>query len=97
MHLETFKEEIVIRRVAFKWLAQVMRQVCGVDFEEARKGLELAGLSLPLVLKPVQSSGTDGVKLCRSWHEVKEHFHELRCTKSRVSAPSLRLRPHRCF
>ena len=68
-------------------VAQVMRQVCEMDFEEARKGLELLGLSPPLVLKPVQSSGTDGVKLCRSWHEAHEHLQALRGTKSSVSAP----------
>ena len=66
-------------------MAQVMKQVCEVDFEEAKFLLELLGLSPPLVLKPVQSSGTDGVKLCRSWHEAHEHLQALRGTKSSIS------------
>jgi len=32
---------------------------------------------LPIVVKPVESCGSDGVKLCKSREEVKEHFQRL--------------------
>lgn len=31
----------------------------------------------PIVLKPVESAGSDGVKLCRTKQEAKDHFHLL--------------------
>eukprot|EP00532_Pseudo-nitzschia_australis_P008561 CAMPEP_0168173946 /NCGR_PEP_ID=MMETSP0139_2-20121125/6204_1 /TAXON_ID=44445 /ORGANISM="Pseudo-nitzschia australis, Strain 10249 10 AB" /LENGTH=969 /DNA_ID=CAMNT_0008091989 /DNA_START=69 /DNA_END=2978 /DNA_ORIENTATION=+ len=31
----------------------------------------------PVVLKPVESAGSDGVKLCHSFEEAEEHFHVL--------------------
>ena len=31
----------------------------------------------PLVVKPIESAGSDGVKLCHNFEEAKEHFHIL--------------------
>ena len=33
--------------------------------------------ALSQVLKPTDSAGSDGVKLCQSLAEAKEHFHHL--------------------
>jgi biotin carboxylase len=50
-----------------------VRQACGSVFEgEVQDFLKTE--SFPLVLKPVESAGSDGVKLCHSFQEAKEHF-----------------------
>ena len=38
----------------------------------------------PVVVKPVESAGSDGVKLCHSFEEAKEHFHLLMNSQQRV-------------
>ena len=32
---------------------------------------------MPIVLKPVESAGSDGVKLCATLEEAEDHFHRL--------------------
>lgn len=49
-----------------------VRQACGTKFEEVESFLRTE--EFPLVLKPVESAGSDGVKLCHSFEEAKEHF-----------------------
>jgi len=39
---------------------------------------------MPIVLKPTESAGSDGVKLCQSVEEAKEHFHLLMTSQKKV-------------
>ena len=60
--------------IAAKGLRAV-RQAGGAKFEEVEKFLKTE--SYPVVLKPVESAGSDGVKLCHTFEEAKDHFHVL--------------------
>merc|ERR1712039_1025464 len=42
--------------------------------------------ALPIVVKPVESCGSDGVKLCKTKQEVKAHFHLLMESQRKVGA-----------
>ena len=52
-----------------------VRQACSDKFEEVEDFLLRE--PYPLVLKPVESAGSDGVKLCHNFEEAKEHFRVL--------------------
>jgi len=52
-----------------------VRQAGGDKFEDVDAFLKTE--SYPLVVKPTESAGSDGVKLCHSYEEAKEHFHLL--------------------
>lgn len=52
-----------------------VRQAGGSEFAEVKEFLETE--SYPVVLKPVESAGSDGVKLCHSFEEAEDHFHVL--------------------
>ena len=52
-----------------------VRQAGGSKFEEVESFLKRE--QYPVVLKPVESAGSDGVKLCHNFEEAKEHFHVL--------------------
>jgi biotin carboxylase len=52
-----------------------VRQAGGEKFEEVVDFLRTEGF--PVVLKPNESAGSDGVKLCRSMEEAKDHFEVL--------------------
>jgi len=52
-----------------------VRQAGGDKFEDVEDFLKTE--PYPVVLKPVESAGSDGVKLCHSFEEAKEHFHVL--------------------
>lgn len=52
-----------------------VRQAGGTKFSEVEKFLRTE--PYPVVLKPVESAGSDGVKLCHSFDEAKEHFEVL--------------------
>jgi len=52
-----------------------VRQAGGTKFEEVEPFLKTEGF--PVVLKPNESAGSDGVKLCHSMQEAKEHFEVL--------------------
>jgi len=52
-----------------------VRQSCGTKLEEVDQFLKTE--SFPLVLKPVESAGSDGVKLCSTYDEAKDHFELL--------------------
>lgn len=51
------------------------RQAGGEKFEDVEEFLKVE--PYPVVLRPVDSSGSDGVKLCHSFKEAKEHFETL--------------------
>lgn len=60
-----------------------VRQAGGSTWEEVHGFLETE--PYPLVLKPVESAGSDGVKLCHSFKEAKEHFEVVRaCEKKTI-------------
>jgi biotin carboxylase len=52
-----------------------VRQACSDKFEDVVEFLTTE--SYPVVLKPVESAGSDGVKLCHNFDEAKEHFDVL--------------------
>lgn len=52
-----------------------VRQAGGSEFSEVQDFLRKE--PYPVVLKPVESAGSDGVKLCHSLDEAKEHFDML--------------------
>jgi biotin carboxylase len=52
-----------------------VRQAGGSKFDEVEHFLRTE--EYPLVLKPVESAGSDGVKLCHNFNEAKEHFDVL--------------------
>lgn len=52
-----------------------VRQAGGAVFSEVESFLR--NEAYPVVLKPVESAGSDGVKLCHSFEEAKEHFEVL--------------------
>ena len=63
---------------------RAIREVCGCAWEEVRDSCRELGL--PMVVKPVQSAGTDGVKLCHSMKAVEEHFRHLQATPRKVAS-----------
>ena len=52
-----------------------MRQACGETFAQVEEFLRTE--SYPVVLKPTDSAGSDGVKLCQNFDEAKRHFEYL--------------------
>jgi len=52
-----------------------VRQAAGSKWEHVEKFLQTE--HYPVVLKPTDSAGSDGVKLCHNIEEAKEHFHHL--------------------
>lgn len=52
-----------------------VRQAGGSKFEDVEEFLRTE--EYPVVLKPVESAGSDGVKLCHDFSEAKEHFEVL--------------------
>ena len=52
-----------------------VRQAGGDKFDDVKAFLQTE--PYPVVLKPVESAGSDGVKLCHSFEEAEEHFHVL--------------------
>eukprot|EP00978_Attheya_sp_CCMP212_P030294 scaffold110777_cov51-Attheya_sp.AAC.1 len=52
-----------------------VRQAGGKKFSDVEQFLRTE--EFPVVLKPVESAGSDGVKLCHDFNEAKEHFDVL--------------------
>jgi hypothetical protein len=52
-----------------------VRQAGSHQFEDVEEFLRTE--SYPIVLKPTESAGSDGVKLCPNFEEAKDHFHQL--------------------
>lgn len=52
-----------------------VRQACSDKFSDVEEFLTTE--DYPVVLKPVESAGSDGVKLCHNFEEAKEHFDVL--------------------
>lgn len=58
-----------------KYGLRSVRQAAGIEFHEVETFLQTE--RYPVVLKPVESAGSDGVKLCHSFDEAKDHFQVL--------------------
>jgi hypothetical protein len=54
---------------------RAVRQAGSDKFEDVEEFLRTE--PYPIVLKPTESAGSDGVKLCPNFDEAKEHFHQL--------------------
>jgi biotin carboxylase len=54
---------------------RAVRQSAGSKFGDVQEFLETE--SYPLIVKPVDSAGSDGVKLCRTYEKAKEHVLSL--------------------
>jgi len=59
-----------------------VRQACSNKFEEVEEFLKTE--EYPLVVKPVESAGSDGVKLCHDFNEAKQHFLLLMSAQKKV-------------
>mgnify|MGYP005843134209 CR=1 FL=1 len=60
-----------------------IRQAAGCKIEEVEAFLH--NEPYPLIVKPLDSAGSDGVKLCHSYEEAREHFITLTTTHQRVN------------
>ena len=60
------------------------REACGTRWEDVAAFTETE--ALPIVVKPVESAGSDGVKLCHSIEEVKQHFELLMTSQRKAGA-----------
>ncbi|CAK9098287.1 unnamed protein product [Durusdinium trenchii] len=54
---------------------RAVRSVCGRSWDDVKAFSDTE--AFPIIVKPVESAGSDGVKLCRSAGEAEEHFHLL--------------------
>ena len=61
-----------------------VRSVCGRAWQEVKDFAETE--VLPMIVKPVESAGSDGVKLCHSLAEVEEHFQLLMTSQRKCGA-----------
>ncbi|VEU36174.1 unnamed protein product [Pseudo-nitzschia multistriata] len=62
-----------------------VRQAGGAEFSEVEEFLKTE--SYPVVLKPNEAAGSEGVKLCNSFEEAKEHFEALMASQLQVGGP----------
>merc|ERR1712048_104991 len=63
---------------------RAVREACGKTYSEVEEFVQSE--SFPIVVKPVESCGSDGVKICRTETEVKEHFNLLMEGQRKVGA-----------
>jgi len=54
---------------------RAVREAVGTSWSQAESFAESE--SMPVVVKPVESAGSEGVKLCRSFEETRAHFNLL--------------------
>jgi len=60
---------------------RAVREACGRSWSDVETFV--LSESLPIVVKPVESAGSDGVKLCRSVEEAEAHFNLLMASQKR--------------
>lgn len=63
---------------------RAVREACGKTYSEVSAFVE--NESLPIVVKPVESCGSEGVKICRTKNEVQDHFTLLMEGQRKVGA-----------
>ncbi|CAK9091852.1 Dapdiamide A synthase (ATP-dependent N-fumaramoyl-DAP-amino acid ligase) [Durusdinium trenchii] len=61
-----------------------VRSVCGKAWEEVQAFTETE--PFPIIVKPVESAGSDGVKLCQTPMEAEAHFHLLLTSQRKAGA-----------
>ena len=61
-----------------------VRQAGGTQLSEVQAFLSTE--QMPVVVKPVESAGSDGVKLCHSKQEAEEHFNLLMNSQQKVGS-----------
>ena len=61
-----------------------VHSVCGKDWEEVKGFTEIE--TFPIIVKPVESAGSDGVKLCHTPSEAEAHFHLLMSSQRKCGA-----------
>jgi len=60
---------------------RAVREACGCTWSEVEEFVRSE--SMPVVVKPVESAGSDGVKLCRTVKEAEAHFNLLMASQKR--------------
>jgi len=68
---DKYVQQELIRKVGLR----AVRQASGATFPEVEAFLTTE--SYPVVLKPTDSAGSDGVKLCYTFPDAKQHFEKL--------------------
>ena len=68
---DKYVQQELIRKAGLR----AVRQAGGTDFKEVESFLMTE--QYPVVLKPTESAGSDGVKLCKNFEDAKEHFERL--------------------
>jgi biotin carboxylase len=68
---DKYVQQELIRKAGLR----AVRQAGGTRLEEVEAFLKTE--SYPIVLKPTESAGSDGVKLCYSYEEASKHFEKL--------------------
>merc|ERR1719401_1728146 len=63
---------------------RAVREACGKTYSEVSAFVESE--AFPIVVKPVESCGSDGVKICRTEKEVQDHFSLLMDGQRKVGA-----------
>merc|ERR1719401_3048754 len=63
---------------------RAVREACGKTYSEVSAFVESE--PFPIVVKPVESCGSDGVKICRTEKEVQDHFSLLMDGQRKVGA-----------
>jgi len=61
-----------------------VRQAGGTSWSDVKEFVETE--PMPVVVKPVESAGSDGVKLCKTKEEAEEHFHLLMTAQQKVGS-----------
>jgi len=61
---------------------RAVREACGTRWEDVEAFV--MSESMPVVVKPVEAAGSDGVKVCQSVEEAKEHFDVLMSAQKKV-------------
>jgi len=68
---DKYVQQELIRQAGLR----AVRQAGGTEFKEVESFLMTE--SYPVVLKPTESAGSDGVKLCHTFEDAKQHFEKL--------------------
>lgn len=63
---------------------RAVREACGTRWSDVAAFLDTE--PLPVVVKPVESAGSDGVKLCNTKQEAEVHFTQLMASQQRVGS-----------
>mmetsp|Transcript_29231 Transcript_29231/g.90831 ORF Transcript_29231/g.90831 Transcript_29231/m.90831 type:complete len:427 (+) Transcript_29231:64-1344(+) len=68
---DKWRQQECVRRAGLR----AVRQACGSRWSELKAFVEAE--PMPIIVKPVEGAGSDGVRLCRSVAEAEAHFRAL--------------------